>query len=189
MAVGDRGEAREAFVAVDLVHALQDHLGGGSGGLAEGFVDLGEQGGVVGRVAALEGVGRGLAAVIADAPGPAVLSDEAGDLGAGEARHLLDEPLHQSLVRSPEAVVLEADQRAAHEGVGRGAVGELEVRRFIAVQEGPDLFEDAKSFGAKCHDHPPMISSPRPPGSIPAGNRPRVQAHLPLEKTQSVESK
>ena len=71
------------------------------------------------------------------------LSDEAVDLGAGEARHLFDEPLQQSLVRSPEAVVLEADQRAAHEGVGRGAVGELEVRRFIAVQAAPDPFEGA----------------------------------------------
>ena len=55
-------EARRAKRSspVGLVHALQDHLGGGSGGLAEGFVDFGEQRGVVRRVVAVEGVGRGL---------------------------------------------------------------------------------------------------------------------------------
>ena len=121
--------------------------------------------------------------MVADVAGPAVLLDEAGDLGPGEAGHLLQIPLHQTLVGLPKGAVLEADQRPAREGVGGAAVGELEVRRLNAVQEGPDLVEGAYPFGAKCHDHPPMISSPRISGSSPAGNRTPVQAHLPLDKT------
>ncbi len=168
-----------------MEHAPEDHLGGGSGELAEGLVDLGQQGGVKVGVAAREGVGRGLAAVVADVPGPAVLPDEAGDLGPGEARHLLEVPLHQALVRLPEAVVLEANQGPAHEGVRGVTAGGLEVRGFVALQEGAELVEGAYPFGAKCHDHPPMISSPRTAGSSPAGNRIRVQAHVPLDKTRS----
>ena len=176
LAVGDVGEALEPLVAVDMAHAPEDHLGGGSGELAEGLVDLGQQRGVIGRVAARKGLGGGLLAMVADVAGPAVLPDEAGDLGPGEARHLLQEPLDPGLVRPPEAVVLEADQRAPHEGVGGSAVSGLEVRGLIAFEEGAELVEGAYPFGAKCHDHPPMISSPRTSGSSLAGNRPRVRA-------------
>ena len=42
--------------------------------------------------------------------------------------------------------------------------------RLAAFQEGPDLLKGANLRGAKCNDHPPMISSPRTPGSSPAGN-------------------
>ena len=183
VAVGDVGEPFEAHVAVDMAHAPEDHLGGGSGELAEGLVNLGQQRGVMRRVAALEGLAGGLLAVVADVTGPAVLLDEAGDLGAGEARHLLQVPLDLGLVRSPEAVVLEADQRAAHEGVGGSAVSELEVRGLVAFEEGAELVEGAYPFGAKCHDHPPMISSPRTSGSPLAGNRLPARAHLSLDKT------
>ena len=93
-------EPFETPVAVDMVHASQDHLGRGSGELVEGLVDLGEQGCVVGYVAAREGLGGGLLAVVADPPGPAVLRDEAGDLGPRVARHLLDEALYQALFSS-----------------------------------------------------------------------------------------
>lgn len=47
------------------------------------------------------------------------------------------------------------------------------------------MVQSPDPFGAKCHDHPPMVSSPRTSGSSPAGNRIRVQAHLPLDKTSS----
>ena len=77
VAVGDAGETLAALVAVDVAHAPQDDLGGGSGELAEGLVDLGQQGHVPGRVAARKGVGRRLQAVITDVPGPAVPGDEA----------------------------------------------------------------------------------------------------------------
>ena len=183
VAVGDGSEALEAPVLVDMKHAPEDHLGGGPGGLAESLVDLGQQRGVMGCVAPRKGLGGGLLAMVPDVPRPAVLPDEAGDLGPGEAGHLLQVPLHQSLVGLAEPVVLESDQGAAHEAVGRGAVGELEVRGLVAVQEGADLAESANPFGAKCHDHPPMISSPRRSGSSPAGNANPVQAHLSLEKT------
>ena len=66
---------------------------------------------------------------------------------------------------------LEADQRPADEIVGGVPAGEPEVRRLATVQEGSDLVESAYPFGAKCHDHPPMISSPRASGSSLAGNR------------------
>ena len=183
MAVGDGGEAGEALVAVDFEHAPQDHLGGGPGELAEGLVDLGQQGGIKVGVAARKRVRRRLPAVVADVATPAMLGDEPGDLGPGQAGHLLQVPLHQALVGLPEAVVLEAHQRSADEAVGGGAVGECEVGRFVAFQEGSDVVECLDPSGAKCHDHPPMISSPRTSGSSPAGNRIRVQAHLPLDKT------
>ncbi len=183
MAVGDAGEPFETPVAVDMVHAPQDHLGRGSGELAEGLVDLGQQGGVKVGVAAREGPGGGLLAVVADPPGPAVLLDEAGDLGPRVARHLLDEALYQALLIPLEAMELEADQRPADEVVGGVPAGEPEVRRLATVQEGPDLVESAYPFGAKCHDHPPMISSPRASGSSLAGNRLPAQAHLSLDKT------
>jgi len=77
------------------------------------------------------------AAVVSDVAGPAVPADEAGDLGPGEAGHLLDEPLHQPLVGSPEPVVLEADQGAAHEGVGGGAVGTLALQAHLPLETGP----------------------------------------------------
>ncbi|WP_420636949.1 hypothetical protein [Candidatus Palauibacter sp.] len=69
VAVGDAGEALEAPVAVDFVLAAGDLLGGGSGEPAVGGVDLGQEGGVLGRIAPLEGVGRGLAAAVADVAG------------------------------------------------------------------------------------------------------------------------
>ena len=73
--VRDGGEAGEAGVAVDFEHAPQDHLGGGPGELAASLVDLGQQRGVTGRVAALEGLGRSLSALVADVAGEAVLGD------------------------------------------------------------------------------------------------------------------
>ena len=48
VAGGDRGEALEPHVAVDVEHAAQDHFPGGSGELAEGLVGLGQQGHVAG---------------------------------------------------------------------------------------------------------------------------------------------
>ena len=54
VAVGDGGEPFEARVAVDVEHAPENHLGGGTGELSEGLVDVGQQGGVMGSVAALE---------------------------------------------------------------------------------------------------------------------------------------
>ena len=77
----------------------------------------------------------------------------------------------------------QADQRPADEVVGGVPAGEPEVRRLATVQEGPDLVESAYPSGAKCHDHPPMISSPRASGSSLAGNRPPARAHLSLDKT------
>ena len=104
--VGDEGEAGEAFVAVDLI-------------------DLGQQGGVVGCVAARAGVGGGLPAVVADLAGPAVLRDEVADLGPGEARRQLEEPLHQAIAGLPEVVVVVADQRTSDEGLGGAPVDNL----------------------------------------------------------------
>ena len=59
--------------------------------------------------------GLALAAAVPDVSGPAVLGDETVRLSPGEARHHLEESPHQPLVGLPEAVVLEADQAAAHE--------------------------------------------------------------------------
>ncbi len=185
VAVGNPGEPLEAFVAVDVAHAPEDHLGRGSGELAKGLVDLGQQGRVVGGVAARKWLGRRLATVVTNASGPAVLGDETVHLGLGEAGRLLEEPPHQALVRLPERVVLESDECPANHGVRGGAVGELEVRRFVAFHEGPHLVEGPDPFGAKCHDHPPMISSPRTSASSPVGNPRPVQPHSSLDKTET----
>ena len=80
VAVGDVREAFEPLVAVDLVLSAEDPLGGGSGEAAVGGVDLGQEGGVPGREAPLEGVGRRLLAAVADAVGPPVLGDQPGEL-------------------------------------------------------------------------------------------------------------
>ena len=87
----DGGEALEVQIVVDVEHAPEDHFGGATGELSEGLVDLGQQGCIVRRAAALERLGGGLLAMIADVAGPAVLLDDACDLGPGEARHLLQE--------------------------------------------------------------------------------------------------
>ena len=121
----------------------------------------------MGCVAARERVRQRLPAAIADVAGAPVLGDEADDLGPGQVRHLPQVPPHRPLIGLAEAVLLEADQRAAHEGAGGRLVGEFEVRRLVALQERPDLVERANPFGTKCHDHPPMISSPRTSGSLP----------------------
>ena len=184
VAVRDPGEPLEALVAVDMAHAPQDRLGRRSGELAEGLVDLGKQGRVTRGVAARERLGGGLSAVVADPPAPAVLLHQAGDLGPRVARHLLQEPLHQTLVIPLQAVVPEADQRPADEGVGGGPVGEPEVHRLVAFHEGAHLVECLNPFGAKCHDHAPMISSPRASGSSLVGNRLPARAHLSLDKTK-----
>ena len=42
--------------------------------------DLGQKGGVLGRIAPLEGVGRGLLAAVADVAGPSVLGDAPGEV-------------------------------------------------------------------------------------------------------------
>jgi len=82
--------------------------------------------------------------VVADPAGPAVLPEEAGDQGSREAGYLLEVPLHQALVGLSEAVVLEADQSPAHEGVHGVALGRLEVRGFIALEEGADVVKGAE---------------------------------------------
>ena len=106
-------------------------------------------------------------------------------LGPGEAGHLPEDCLTSPFSGLLRLVMLEADQRPAREGLGEAAVGELEIGWFFAVEEGPDLVERSNPFGAKCHDHPPMISSPRTSGSSPAGNQPPVRAHVPLDKTST----
>ena len=183
VAVGDGGEALEARIAVDLELTPEELLGGGSGEVAAELVDLGQQGDIVRSVAAREGPGRGLAAAVADLAGPAVLRDQPGELGGRQAGHLAQKPSEEALGGSPEAVVAEADQRAADEGVGGVAVGEVDLDRVVAFEEGPDLVEGPNLFGAERHDHPSMICSPRLPCSSLAGKRLPAHAHLSLDKT------
>ena len=147
VAVGDGGEAPEARIAVDLELTPQELLGGGPGEVAAELVDLGQQSDVVRSVAAREGTGRGLAAAVADVAGPAMLGDQPGELGGRQAGHLARKLSEQALGGSPEAVVAEAEQRPADEGVGGGAVGEVDLDRVVAFQKGPDLVQGANLFG------------------------------------------
>ncbi len=80
-------------------------------------------------------------------------------------------------------VVPEPHEGPPDEGVRGIAVGEVEVRGLVAVQEGAELVEGPDPFGTKSHDHPPMISSPRASGSPLLGKRLLVQADLSLDKS------
>ena len=71
-----------------------------------------------------------------------------------------------ALVRACGGHSTRSAQRAPDEGVGGGAVGELEVSRLVASQEGPDLVEGAKPFSAKRHDQ--QRESGPAPGSAAA---------------------
>ena len=102
-----------------------------------------------------------------------------------EAGHLGQVGPEEPLVRPPRTVVVaEPLQRPAYEDVGRVTVGQDEVGRLVAVEEGANLLQGADPFGAKRHDHASMISSPRASGSPPGGNPSPVQAHFPLDKTE-----
>ena len=64
--------------------------------------------------------------------GPAVPGDQPGELGRRQAGDLAQKPSEEALGGSPEAVVAEADERAADEGVGGVAVGEMDLDRVVA---------------------------------------------------------
>ena len=118
VAVGDRGETPEALVAADLVLAPEDFLGGGPPGeLSVGFVNLGEQSDVGGRVAAPEGPCGGLCAAVADRPDAAVPGDEAGDLGPREAGRRFEEAFDGALVGLAEAGVEDPLQGVGDQGI------------------------------------------------------------------------
>ena len=139
--------------------------------MAARFVDLGQQRDVGAGIAACEGPRRGLLAVVAYVAGPAVLGDQPAQLRWGQAGHLAQELPDPALVRPPKAVVVpEPDQRPPDEGVGGVAVRKVEVRRLVTLQEGAELVESPNPFGAKCHDHPPRMSSPLGSCSLLAGN-------------------
>ena len=183
VAVGDRAEPTEAFVAVEFVHAPQDLLGGGAGELTAGLVDLGQERDVCRRVAAREGPCRGLVAVVPDVAGPAMLPDEAIDLCPGEARGLLEEAQNRPFVSPPEAWVEDPLHRHGDEGVGPVAVEVGDLGPIGALHERPHLVDGPNLVERKVHDHTPMIVAPRPSASPLGGKRPPLQPHLSLDKT------
>ena len=62
--------------------------GGRSGEPAAGGVGLGQERDVSGRLAALEGLGQGLAVAVVDVVATAVLGEERGELGVRETGYL-----------------------------------------------------------------------------------------------------
>ena len=145
VAVGDRGETPEALVAADLVLAPEDFLGGGPPGeLSVGFVDLGEQSDVGGRVAAPEGPCGGLCAAVADRPDAAVPGDEAGDLGPREAGRRFEEAFDGALVGLAEAGVEDPLQGVGDQGIRPVTVeGGGDLGQRGTLNEGAHLFGDA----------------------------------------------
>ena len=118
--------------------------------------------------------------MVTDVAAPAVLTDETGNLGPGEARCLLEETLDLPLARLPQAWVEHPLQRSGDEGVGPG-----DFRQLDAFHEGPHLLDATGLVGREIHDHAPMIAAPRPSGSSPLGNPPPLQAHPSLDKTET----
>ena len=117
-----------------------------------------------------EGRAPGWAAAVADAPGRAVLGDEAGQLRSGPLAHLAHGAAHHPLVGLAQLPVPEQAKRLGHKLVARAALQGSDLDRLGAVEERADLVQGPYSVGLKHHDHLPMM-----PRSGP------LQAHLTLE--------
>lgn len=127
-AVGDAGEADEALIREDVEGALAELAGGGAGeGAVEG-IEFGQEHGILGQIATLKGVGRPTA-VVAYPSRSAVLRDQAGDLGAGEAADLDQVIPDDPLVGLAEAQVTELTERGLDPAIGLRAGGYGEVQR------------------------------------------------------------
>lgn len=174
------------MVAEAVEGALAQLAGGVTAEGAVQGVELGEQRGVLGEVAAAEGVGgRAPPAMIAQVAGAGVLRDEAGELGAGEAAELEQVLAHESFLGAAQAEVAQASQRVLDPGVELLAGGHGEVERDGSLEEGADLLEALKALGMQFHDHPPMIPKPRLQAHVPLESRHTLQAHVPLDKAIS----
>ena len=169
MSVGEPREPLKARVVEHGVCAFAPLAGGRPGqGPVQG-IDLGEPADVLTGVAPGEGPPR-WAAAVAQAPGRAVLGDEAGQLRSRPPAHLAREAAHHSLVGLARLPVPEPAKRPGNELVARAALQGVDLDRLGAVEERADLVQGPYSVGLKHHDHLPMM-----PGSGP------LQAHFTLE--------
>ena len=126
--------------------------------------------------------------MVPDSAGAPLLGDQPGQLGVRVAGDLGEEPPHQTLADPRQAeMVAKPDQRALDERVGRLAVVGGDVRGLVPVEEGADVVQGANPFGAKCHDHAPMICPHPGSGSLPVGNRSPAHAHLSLDNAEGAQ--
>ena len=100
-----------------------------------------------------------------------MLGQQPGQLCPGQAGHLDQEASEPALVSLPLVDVVEPLHGLRHEGVGVGAVLDLQIDRLAAVEELPNLIQGLQAVCVERHDHPPMIRDPAP-----------GQAHLSLER-------
>ncbi len=108
----------------------------------------------------------------------AVLIDEAGDLGPGEVRCLLEEALDHPLVSLPEAWVGHPLERPGDEGVGLDPVEVADIRQPVAFLEGPHMVDGTKLVDREIHDHTSMIAASRASGLSLVGNTAPLQAFV-----------
>ena len=72
---------------------------------------------------------------------PAVLSDQAGELLAGQAGHLDQVTPHQPLVGLFQAAVAQASEGVGDEGVSLLPVRDVKLEGLATVQKGADLIQ------------------------------------------------
>ena len=185
MSVGDPREPLKARVVEHGVRAFAQLAGGRPGqGPVQG-IDLGEQADVPTGVAPGEGPPR-WAAAVADAPGRAVLGDEAGQLRSGQPAHLAREAAHHPLVGLAQLPVPEPAKRLGNEFVARAAVQGSDLDRLGAGEERADLVQGPYSVGLKHHDHLLMMPRSGPlQAHLTLESPVPLQAHVSLEKAQA----
>lgn len=135
-----------ALIAEARVGALTELSGSGAREGAVEAVDLGQQQDILPGIAAVEGSGRGAAAVL-DASGPSELGDQPGHLGPRTPRHLAQVAPDQALVGLTQAAITEAAQGLGDEVVGGFTAGYPEAHGLAAFEEGADLLQCLEPFG------------------------------------------
>ena len=147
MRTGEVRQPLKTLIAKDLELTPHHRTGGRATHLISDLVNLGQETDIGRRVDPLEGSPTVVLTAVGDLPHLPVLGDEPGHLGAGQSRCLGQVLAYRTLVRPPEPVIPDANQRTADELVGTGPVLWMIVDCLIAIQEGPDLVDGAEAFG------------------------------------------
>ena len=144
------GEVRQPLktpLAKDFELPPHHRAGGRATPLISDLVNLGQQPDIGRRADPLEGSPTVALTAVGDLPHVPVLGNEPGHLGAGQSRCLGQVLAYRTLVRPPEPVMADANQRTADELAGAVPVLWMIVDGLIAIQEGPDLVDGAEAFG------------------------------------------
>ena len=147
MGTGEVRQPLKTLIAKDFELPPHHRTGGRTTHLVSDLVNLGQQTDIGRRVDPLEGSPTVVLTAVGDLPRLPVLGNEPGHLGAGQPRCLGQVLAYRTLVRPPEPVIPDANQRTADELVGAGPVLWKIVDDLVAFQEGADPVDRAEAFG------------------------------------------